>query len=255
MRAGGALLLWCIAGVCHAETEVAEAVVAGVNLQRMESADGGSIGADWIRTTEKRVYTAGAGTTNIGTSQWTVVRATAAQIRGTRPAVSGSVEVGPGSDGAERFTYSKLGVGFSASLAERWRLFARDTYVDIEPVAGHILELGVEATRRNGLSLQVQASRSVSGSLYEHGQLVRVDYRARPPYFMGGVSVTTTNERIALGGAQTETSVTKVRQTFFGVSFPVRGKELTIAAELGYVGGARRGGLSVFVRSSMGERE
>lgn len=254
-RAAVAALVWCLAAACRAETPAAEALVAGLNLQRMPSADGSIIGVDWVQATESRVITAGADVANIGQSQWTVLKASATQKRGARPAVSGSVDIGPGSNTGERFTYLKLGVGLSAAPFERWRLFARDTYVDIEPVSGHIVTVGGETTRPNGFSLQLQTARSASGTLDEQSHLVRADYRARPPYLMGGVAVTTTNERSALGATPTDASATRVRQGFFGVSFPVRGTELTIAAELGKVGGLRRSGLSVFVRSPLPARD
>ena len=253
-RAGSAALVWALTAVCHAETAVSEAAVAGVNLQRMQSANGGSIDVDWVETAEKRVVTAGAGFTKIGDSQWAVLRGAMSQIGDVLPAVSGSVDIGPGSNDGDQFTYLKLGVGISAPLTERWRFFARDTYVDIEPVSGHIVTLGADTMRRSGLSLQLQASRSTSGSLDERGHLVRIDYRARPPYLTGGVAVTRTNDRFALGAAPTDISTTNVREAFVGMSLPVRGGELTITAQLGNVGGVQRRGLSVFVRSAIASR-
>jgi hypothetical protein len=255
VRAASAALLWCLTAVAHAETAASEAVVAGLNLQRMPNANGGDIGVDWVQATERRVITAGADIADIGQSQWTVFRATAAQKRGPRPAVSGSVDLGPGTNAGERFTFLKLGVGLSASLSEQWRVFARDTYVDVEPVSGHIVAVGGETTRPNGVSLQLQTARSISGSLDEDSHLVRFDYRARPPYLMAGIALTTTNDRLALGAEPMQTSTTRVRQGFFGVSFPVRGKELTIAADIGEVGDVRRTGLSLILRSPIDSRE
>jgi hypothetical protein len=228
--------------------------VAGINLQRMPNANGGDVGVDWVQATERRVITAGANVANIEQSQWTVFRASATQTRGTRLAVSGSVDLGQGSNAGERFTYLKLGVGISVSPSEQWRLFVRDTYVDVEPISGHIVAVGGETTRRNGLSLQLQTARSVSGSLDEASHLVRFDHRARPPFLMAGVAFTTTNDRFALGVSPAQASTTRVRQGFFGVSFPLRDKELTIAADIGDVGGRRRDGLSLILRSPIDSR-
>jgi hypothetical protein len=253
-RAASVAFACCLTAVCRAETVTAEAVVAGLNLQRIPSANGGDIGVDWVRATEDRVITAGADVADVGQNRWTVFRATATQKRGTRPALSGSLDFGPGSNAGERFTYLKLGVGVSATLSERWRMFARDTYVDIEPVAGHIIAVGGETTRSNGLSLQLQAARSMSGSLDEDSHLVRFDYRAQPPYLMGGIALTTTNDHLTLGGEAAAVSTMRVRQGFFGLSFPLRGKELTIAADIGDVGGVRRTGLSLILRSPIDSR-
>jgi hypothetical protein len=244
-----------IAVLCAAEAAAAETIVAGVNLQRMPSANGGSIGVDWVNTTERRVVTAGADMSSIGTSRWTVIRGTVAQDTNARSAFSASLDVGPGSNAGDGFTFLKIGVGVSARLTERWRVFVRDTYVDVEPVSGQVVALGAETTPRNGFSLSLQTSQAVSGSLDEGGYLVRIDHRSRRPFLMGGLSSTTTNNKFAYGAAPTEATETDVRHAFFGLSFPVRRRELTIAAQLGKAGDVRRSGLSVVVSSPIETRE
>lgn len=249
VRAASAALAFGLSVACHAETPASEVLVAGLNLQRMPSANGSSVTVDWVRSVEQRVVTAGADVSKVGRNQWMLFKASAAQNRGARPAVSGSVDIGPGSNDGERFTFLKLGLGLTAPLSEHWNFFARSAYVDVEPIAGHIVTVGGDTTRPNGVSFRLQTARSASGSLDERSHFVRFDYRARAPYIMAGITAASTNNRLSLGAVPIETAATKLRQAFFGLSFPVRGKDLTVAMDLGKVGGVRRSGVSIFVRS------
>jgi hypothetical protein len=253
-RAASAALLCCLASA-RADAATSEVVVAGLNLQQMPSADGGSIGVSWVRAADTHVITAGTEISNIGPSQWSVVRVTAAQLRGGRPALSGSLDVGPGSNGDDRFTFLKVGLGLSGSVTERWTLFGQSTYVDVEPVSGNIVAIGGETRRSNGLSFRLETSQSVSGTLDERSHIARVDYRKQTPYYMAGIVATTTNSRLSLGAAPTETSATRVRQLFLGMSFPIGRKDLTIALDVGKAGDVRRSGLSFFFRSPLEPHE
>jgi hypothetical protein len=178
-------------------------------------------------------------------------KATAAQNRQSRPALSGSVDIGPGSNGSERFTFVKVGLGVSVPLARRWRLSGETTYVDVEPVAGRIVTLAGTITGRNGLAIRLQTSSSVSGSLDERGNLARFDYRIKPPFWMGGIATATTNNRFALGATLPDARGTRVRQAFFGLSFPLRRKALTVALDVGETGAVRRTGVSFFIKSPL----
>lgn len=250
----GALLACCLAAASRAESAATEALVGGVNLQGMRGANGGSAGVDWVRTTARHVVTGGAQISNVGPSRWAVVRGTVAQHRGRRTSVAGSIDVGPGSTEGERFTYRKFGARLSAPLAARWTLLAESTYVDVDTVSGNVVTLGGETARANGLSFRVQGARSTSGTLDEHGFLLRFDRRAAPPYLLAGVTASSTNNRLTLG-AQADAPTTRARQAFVGLSFPLRSGELTVALDLGDVGGLRRSGLAVYVRSPLAAAE
>lgn len=250
-RAANAAFLCCLATLCRAETQSSESVLAGINVQSMQGADGTSVDAGWVRSSERSIVSAGAAVANIGSNQWTLFKATAAQNRESRPALSGSVDIGPGSNGSDRFTFVKLALGVSAPLARRWRVSGETTYVDVKPIAGQILAVAGTLTGRNGLAIRLQASDSVSGSLDERGTLARFDYRSKPPFVMGGISTATTNNRFALGASRVDEQVTRLRNAFFGLSFPLRRKALTVALEVGKVGEARRSGVSFFVKSPL----
>lgn len=252
---GAAALLFAASAACGAELEPTNVLTAGIYRQSMRDADGGSIDAHWIGTNERRVLTAGASLANIGANQWTTLRVSAAQNRATRAALSGSVEIGPGSGGGGRFTVLKTALGVSKPLTERWRITARSSYVDVGDVSGHRLTLGGATTRGNALSLRLETSRSTSGTLDERSLLARIDFRGKAPYVMAGVATSITNDRLTLGAPSAAASKTRIRQAFGGASFPLRRHELTVTLELGKVGDERRSGVSFFVRSPLGTSE
>jgi len=247
-RTASAALVCSLAGVCAAETAPSEAVSAGVNAQRMPSAGGGSASVDWVQVSERRVVTAGASVANVGASQWTLIKGSLARNREKGLSWFGGLDVGPGSNGGERFTFFKAGFGVSAPLGARWRVSAEGTHVDVEPVTGDVVTLAGETNRASGLGLRLQTSSSVSGTLDERGYVVRLDYRAKAPYLMGGFATTRTNNRLSLGASATDSSALRVHQAFVGVSFPLRRTALTVAFEHGKAGTARRTGVSVVVK-------
>jgi hypothetical protein len=121
--------------------------------------------------------------------------------------------------------------------------------VNVDAVSGHVLTLGGETTRGN-LSVRLQASRSLSGTLDEQGHLVRFDRHGRT-HILAGLAATQTNDRVSLGDSPADTRTTKLRQVFVGVSFPLRRHVLTVAVELGEVGTQRRNGVSFFIKSPL----
>jgi hypothetical protein len=215
----------------------------------MPGANGSTAEVAWARVSDRRTMTAGAAIANVGPNRWTSLRASAAQNRGRGPALSGSIDVGPGSNDDGSFTFLKLGVGIAAPLANRWRVSAEDTYVNVDAVSGHVLTLGGETTRGNW-SVRLQASRSLSGTLDEQSHLVRFD-RSGKTHIMAGLAATQTNDRVSLGDSPAETGTTKLRQVFVGVSFPLRRHALTVAVELGEAGTTRRHGVSFFIKSPL----
>lgn len=247
-----ALLGWSAAAEC---AEPVEVLVAGLRLQRMPTADGNSVAVDWVRIGETRIVSGGAEVSNIGPNQWTVFRATAAQNRGERVAASGSFDIGPGSTDGERFTFLKVGMGVSIPLPGSWKLFGQNLYVDVEPTKGNVVTLGGETTRPGGVALRVQTSRAVSGTLDETSHVVRLDFRVNARSYLAGLATSSTNNRLSFGESPLETGTTRFREAFFGLSFPIRRRDLTIAAELGETAGVQRSGLAFFVRSPMSSRE
>ncbi len=254
-RIASLVLGCCLTALCGAQPANTEVLITGLRLQRMPSADGNSIAADWVRVSESRIVSSGAEVSNIGPSQWTVFRAAAAQNRSERVAANGSIDIGPGSTSGERFTFLKVGMGLSVPLPGRWKLFGQSLYVDVEPTTGNLITLGGETVRPGGLGLRVQTSSSVAGTLDERSHLVRFDFRAGKRSYMAGLAASSTNNRLSFGESPLELDTTRLRQAFFGLSFPLRRRELTIAGELGDIAGVRRSGLAFFVRSPMSPRE
>jgi hypothetical protein len=246
--AAGAALSVGFTPVTRADAGSPQTLIAGLSRQQMENADGGSVDVDWVRPASTYVISGGLATVERGSSRWTVFKVAAAQSRAAGVALSGGLDVGPGTNNGDGFTFRKMTLGLSVPLTRRFRLSTQEMYVDVEPVSGYVVSVAGETTYDNGLSFRLQASRSVGGTLDERGRVARLDYRGKVPHFMAGAATSITNNASSLGALPTA-SVTTFRQAFVGMSFPVRRTELTIILEDGRAGTVRRSAVSFFVRA------
>lgn len=230
------------AGVC---ADPVEHFVASLVAQRQPGGSGGSLGADWIGRYGSHVLTVGAMASEAGSSRWTLIRVGGALPLSGGWTVAGGLDYGPATIDTADTTFTKLRTELSVPFGRRWTFRAQETYVDVQPVVGHLLGAGAALALDGGLSLDVQLAQSIGGSLDDSSVSLRVDYRARAPYLMAGLVAGTSNNRLHVNQGGIASQRTGLRVVFLGLTMPLEAVDLTVAMEMAHVGTARRRSLTL----------
>jgi len=240
-----------LCGPCAAQSS-SNHLVIGATVQRMADADGGRFGIDWVHSLDAGVLGVGVNRTEAGPSAWTLLNVTGARSFRRGWSFVGGGDFGPATIGGDRVTFAKLRAGVVVPVGKGWALTAEESYVDVAPIAGHLLGTGVRVTRRNGLSFNVEMSGSVAGNLDERALSFRFDERAAPPFVTAGLTIGTSNNRLVLNVPTAEAAITRLHLAFVGLTFPVDTTEVMVTIEGGEIGETRRVALSVTLRLPFG---
>jgi hypothetical protein len=217
-----------------------------MSLQRAPDADGQTLSAAWVQSAGRDLWLAGAELTEIAGAEWTVARfGVTRRLRSGRDLTT-QVDIGPANVGGERFVFKKIFADATVASRDRWLVRVSDTFVDVQPLHGHLLGTAFGWRAENGLSMEARAARSIAGNLDELTKAIRFDYRASPPYLMAGAVRTTSNNRLLLNvpGLSAER---EVHEHFAGVTVPLRGVDVTFVADTARMPGLRRDSVMVAV--------
>lgn len=245
------LTVWCVAAwlawtSCVAQEN--ETVVVGLTRQWMPQADGNVLSVDWIGRFDSNSLSVGAHRTQVGAAHWGLFGVGGAKTLGRDWMLTGDVALGPARTETGRHTFKRLRAEILIPVSKRWLVSAQDLFVDMDPVAGHLISGGARLAGDNGRSFDLHLSRSIAGNLDSSSALVRFDTRAAPPFIMAGVALGRSNNRLLLQVPGTELDAIRLREGFFGLTFPLQGLELTMTISVARIGDLRRTALSAVFR-------
>ncbi len=246
----GSLLSPLVLMACAAVAD--DQLIVGAAHQAMSGADGQRLDADWVRSADRFVLSAGLHAASIGPNRWTLLGANGMRRYGSRLMITGGVDTGPADLDGESTQFSKLRFGANWRIGSRWSVQAEDEYVDVGDLFGNSLTFGATAIGNDGFSFSLTHRGSVSGNLDVHSTSFRMDYRAQPPYVMAGFSIGESNNQIDLQIFGTDIVTTSLRQAFVGITLPADRHELTLSFELGEIGSIRRAAFGASVRLPLG---
>ncbi len=206
----------------------------------------------WIHTTPNRgVFVAGAARFELDDTRWTLGRMEYSHPLSERLRASAALEAGPARSGGDRFTYRKLRLGVEFELTPALALTVGDTYVNIEPSVGHLLnaDLSLRATPR--LYLRIGLHEALGSRLDASALAVRLDHHGRVHFFAGAVDGRTSDPRL-LNLAGAPTGAGDYRQAYFGVDLPLRAATLSVTLDLIDADAARRRAFGVALKLPLG---
>jgi hypothetical protein len=238
--------LLCVWGAAApAGTSAAEYGIVSTGVQQAAGGDGVNVMMGWLGRYDTHVATLAIDHSIVEDSSWTVFRAGATSFRSARLSLSGSMDLGPARIGGDASVYKKVSFEAAFAVGGRWTLKALDTFVDVAPQSGHVLGAAASWRADRALLLHAQATTSISGNLDERNLVLRADYRARPPYLMGGIVVGESNDRLLLLNFPSAASEKELREAFAGVVVPLARFELTVVADAAEIGDFRRRSLTL----------
>jgi hypothetical protein len=195
----------------------------------------------------------GAETVSVADSHWSVVRGSVyRQLRGGAD-ILGSGAVGPGATNGDSFSYERLQVGATVPVAGSWRLVARDTFVDVEPIHGHVLTIGA-SLRRGAATMQLDTSQAVAGNVEQRSLGFRIDGRIRKSGVFAGALVGDSNNRLLLNEPGAAISETKMRQVYAGMTLMLGKLDLTMTVDMATSGNTHRQSVGAVVGIPLGSR-
>jgi hypothetical protein len=228
-------------------------LIIAAGYQDLPDSSGNSASADFVRSSGARVLSFGAETTSVADSHWSVVRGSFYRQLRSGADVLGSAALGPGSTNGESFSYERLQAGASLPLTADWRLVARDTFVDVDPIRGHVLTLG--ASRRHGsATMQFETSQAVGGNIEQRSVGFRIDGRIRKSAVFAGGLVGDSNNRLLFNEAGATFSDTKLRQAYAGVTLMLGKLDLTMTVDAATSGSVHRQSIGAVVGIPLGSR-
>jgi hypothetical protein len=244
------LVAWPSLGSCE---DSRDRLIVAAGYQDLPDSTGNSVGADFVRSSAARMLSFGAETVSVADSHWSVVRGSAyRQLRGGADLL-GSAAIGPGSTNGESFTYERLQLGGTIPVTDEWRLVARDTFVDVEPIRGQVLTLGGNR-RRGSTIMQFDVSHAVGGNIEQRSVGFRIDGRMRKStVFVGGL-VGDTNNRLLFNEVGLALSDMKLRQAYAGMTLMLGKCDVTMTVDSATSGGVRRQSIGAIVGIPLASR-
>lgn len=243
-------LLACPSGRCDAGHD---RLIVAASYQDLPGSSGNAASADFVRSSGARVLSFGAETTSVADSHWSVARGSFyRQLHGGADILA-SAALGPGSANGESFSYERLQAGATIPLMADWRLVARDTFVDVDPIRGHVLTLG--ASRRHGsATVQFDTSRAAGGNIEQRSVGFRIDGRVRKSAVFAGGLVGDSNNRLLFNEPGALSSDTKMRQAYAGVTLMLGKLDLTMTVDAATSGSIHRQSIGAVVGIPLGSR-
>jgi len=244
------LLAWPACGRCD---ESHDRLILAGSYQDLPDASGNSAGVDFVRSFGARAMSFGAETVSVADSHWSVVRGSVyRQLRGGTD-VLGSGAVGPGSTNGDSFSYGRLQIGSTVPLSGAWRLVARDTFVDVEPIHGHVLTIGA-SVRRGAATTQFEISQAVAGNVEQRSVGFRIDGRVRKLAVFAGALSGDSNNRLLLNEVGAAIADTKMRQVYAGMTLMLGKLDLTMTVDMATSGSTHRQSIGAVVGIPLGSR-
>jgi hypothetical protein len=237
------LLVWPSSGHCD---ETYNRLIVGGSYQDLPGASGRSVGVDWVRSGAVRVVSFGSESVSVADSQWSVARGSVYRRLSGGADIFGSAAVGPASTNGESFSYKRLEAAATVPLTASWRLVARDTFVDVEPIRGHVLTLGANV-RRGTVTTQFEVSQGVGGNIEQHGINLRIDGRIRKATVFAGALVGNSNNRLLLNEAGATVSEARMHQAYAGMTLLLGRVDLTLTVDVASSGSTRRQSIGTFI--------
>ena len=244
------LLAWPSLGRCE---ESHDRLIAAASYQDLPGSSGNTIGADFVRSSGPRVVSFGAETVSVADSHWSVVRGSFyRQLHGGAD-ILGSAAAGPGSTSGDSFSYERLQAGATIPLMADWRLVVRDTFIDVDPIRGHVLTLGA-SRRRGSATLQFDTSQAVGGNIEQRSVGFRIDGRIRKSAVFAGGLVGDSNNRLLFNEPGAIGSVTKMHQAYAGVTVMLGKLDVTMTVDAATSGSVHRQSIGAVVGIPLGSR-
>lgn len=244
------------AGLCAGSSSLAQEapsrhVILAWSAQHLADDHGRSLSLDWVGAEAGDVYSLGAELAEVSSTRWNVFHASLAKRLGSRVTWAAGMGVGPGSTDNDRFTYVRANASLSIAVGDAWSVGVKDTYVDIEPVRGHLLTMGAAWHGSRVLSLAAELTSSASGNLDDRMLNLRADRRLGTRSLAAGISTGTSNNRLIFNLPSASASETRLRQLFLSFTIPVGQLALTFSLDAARLGDLDRVGLSVLARMAV----
>jgi hypothetical protein len=206
----------------------------------------GNFGLDGVR--------AGVSHSRVGDSWWTLIEGGINRRLGNSLIASGSASIGPGQIDGRNFSTRKLVLGATWLVDRTWSIDVGDTYLNVDGAIGHILNTGVTRTGESGVSIALNAMRSVGSDIDTQQLGARFNWPGDISW-MGGVYVGETSNPLTLGefGEQFGGRTVRTRQAYAGASKQLGRYTLLATFDVLRIDGNSRRELAVVLKVPLGK--
>lgn len=229
--------LWLSGGIAHSSANGSRVAITRTL---------GNLGLDGVR--------AGISHSRVGNSWWTLIEGGINRRFGRSLIAGGSAFIGPGQIDGRNFSTRKLVLGATWLVNRTWSVDVGDTYLNVDGAIGHILNGGVTRTSQSGISVAMNAMRSVGSGIDTRQLGARFNWPGEISW-MGGVYVGETSNPLTLGefGEQFGGRTVRSRQAYAGASRQLGRYTLMATFDVLRLDGNSRRELAIVLKVPLGD--